>query len=87
VRLRDAVDVDRDDDVTAHLSSDEALVLFEVLHRWEDAAIGGALEPGEQTALWALSAALESLLVEPFDEHYDVLRNEARARLAARGGA
>jgi hypothetical protein len=75
-------------DVTVTLTSDEALVLFELLHRWEDAgAIDGALKPGEQTALWALSARLESILVEPFDAHYQQLVQSARSRLSERGGA
>lgn len=54
-------------DLAVSLTSDEALVLFELLHRWEDAGkIDPALEPGEQVALWALSGRLESILVEPF---------------------
>jgi hypothetical protein len=58
-------------DVTVTLSSDEALVLFELLHRWEDAGWyeKADLLLGERTALWALSASLESILVEPFDDH------------------
>jgi hypothetical protein len=48
-------------EVTVTLTSDEALVLFELLHRWEDSGqIGTALMPGEQTALWALSGCLEN---------------------------
>ena len=43
-------------------------MLFELLHRWEDAGkIEAALMPGEQVALWAISAALERVLVEPLD--------------------
>ena len=64
------------------LTSDEALVLFELLHRWEDSGeIDTASMPGERTALWALSGRLESILVEPFEGTY------ARQRLAERGGA
>jgi hypothetical protein len=75
-------------DVTVTLSSDEALVLFELLHRWEDGgSIDPALMPGEQTALWAISGRLESTLVEPFDDRYSLLVSEARQRLAERGGA
>ena len=70
------------------LTSDEALVLFELLHRWEDSGeIGTVLMPGEQTALWALSGHLESTLVEPFEGNYRELLDHARQRLAERGGA
>lgn len=74
--------------MTVSLTSDEALVLFELLHRWEDSdAIETALIPGEQTALWILSARLESVLVEPFEGNYRELVDQARRRLAERGGA
>ena len=70
------------------LTSDEALVLFELLHRWEDSGeIDTVLMPGEQTALWALSGSLESILVEPFEGNYRELVDYARQRLAERGGA
>jgi hypothetical protein len=75
-------------EVTVTLSSDEALVLFELLHRWEDSGeIGTVLMPGEQTALWALSGHIESSLVEPLKANYRQLVDDARRRLAERGGA
>jgi len=76
-------------DVSVTLSSDEALVLFEVLHRWEDMGLyeRADLVPGERTALWALSGLLESLLVEPFRADYGALVDQARQRLRERGGA
>ena len=68
--------------VTVELPRDEALVLFELLHRWEDEnAVGGPLERGEQVALCALSGLLERELVEPFRENYGELVEAARARL------
>jgi len=74
--------------VAVTLTSDEALVLFELLHRWEDSGeIDTVLMPGEQTALWALSGRLESILVEPFEGNYRELVDYARQRLAERGGA
>jgi hypothetical protein len=73
--------------VAVTLTSDEALVLFELLHRWEDSGeIDTVLMPGEQTALWALSGRLESILVEPFEGNYRELVDYARQRLAERGG-
>jgi hypothetical protein len=75
-------------EVAVTLTSDEALVLFELLHRWEDSGeIDTVLMPGEQTALWALSGRLESILVEPFEGNYRELVDYARQRLAERGGA
>ena len=76
-------------DVSVTLSSDEALVLFEVLHRWQET---GAYEradllPGEGVALWALSCCLETVLVEPFDAAYDDLVDQARQRLMGDGDA
>jgi hypothetical protein len=75
-------------EVAVTLTSDEALVLFELLHRWEDSGeIDTVLMPGEQTALWALSGRLESILVEPFEGNYRERVTYARQRLAERGGA
>jgi hypothetical protein len=74
-------------EVTVTLTSDEAIVLFELLHRWEDSGqIDTVLMPGEQTALWALSCRLESSLVEPFEGNYCDLLDQARRRLAEHGG-
>jgi hypothetical protein len=74
-------------DVTVKLSSDEALVLFELLHRWEDTDWheNADLLPGERTVLWALSARLETQLVEPFDPGYRDLVDQARERLRELG--
>jgi hypothetical protein len=75
-------------EVSVILSSDGALVLFELLHRWED---GGWYEnadllSGERTALWSVSARLESILVEPFKDNYRELVDQARERLRERSG-
>jgi hypothetical protein len=57
----DVAVTDEDRTVLVRLTDDEALVLYELLHRWEDAdAISGPLFLGEQTALWGLSGRLES---------------------------
>jgi hypothetical protein len=74
-------------DVKIGLSPDVALVLFEWLHRLEDDdtldRLPGLLR-GELAALWQLSGALESTLVEPFKPEYGRLVDEARDRLAVR---
>jgi hypothetical protein len=70
-------------DVTISLTSDEALVLFDLLHRWEDAdSVTAPEHQAEQVALWSLSALLERELREPFDSRYGDLVAEARGRLA-----
>ena len=71
-----------DEDVTILLTGDEALVLFDVLHRWQDdGQVSGQQNEAEQVALWNLSAVLERALVEPFNPRYNELVAEARARL------
>jgi hypothetical protein len=68
------------------LTRDEALVLFELLHRLEDAGDLPALlleHQAEQIALSNLSCVLERLLVEPFQRDYKALLEAARARLSA----
>jgi hypothetical protein len=73
------------EDVLVSLSSDEALVLLELLHRWEDrTSIDTALLPGEQVALWNLSCSLERVLAEPFSADYADKVTGARTRLAGR---
>lgn len=70
------------DDVTISLSSDEALVLFDLLHRWEDdEQVTPPQNEAEQVALWNLSALLERVLVGPFSPDYIRLASEARTRL------
>jgi hypothetical protein len=70
-------------DVTITLTSDEALVLFELLRRWEDAdEVTPPKHQGEQVALWSLSALLERVLPEPLRPNYTHLVEEARARLS-----
>jgi len=70
------------DDATISLTSDEALVLYDLLHRWEDdKLVTPPLNEAEQTALWSLSAVLERVLVEPFGPDYTRLVSEARTRL------
>jgi hypothetical protein len=74
-----------DDHVVIQLSRDEALVLYELLHRWEEH--GQVAEPehhAERVALWNLSATLERELAEPFDPACRRLVTDARMRLADR---
>jgi hypothetical protein len=68
--------------VSISLTGDEALVLFELLHRWEDQEqVSVPRNEAEQVALWNLSAALEKVMREPFGPEYARLLSEAQARL------
>jgi hypothetical protein len=76
------------DPVTIQLSRDEALALFERLHRSEGQdGVSPPEHHAEQVALWTLSALLERELVAPFQQHYRQLVEEARERLACDGQA
>lgn len=69
-------------EVSVSLTGDEALVLFEMLHRWEDEErVSAPRNEAEEVALWNLSAALEKVLREPFSSEYARLVSEAQARL------
>jgi hypothetical protein len=73
-------------EIVVRLSHDEALVLFEWLHRSEDQETLSPFEhQAEQVALWNLSALLERALAEPFDPDYRQLVNDARDRLVDSG--
>jgi hypothetical protein len=72
--------------VTVLFTADEALVLFDLLHRWEaSGAVSSPEHAAEQVVLWNLSALLEGQLSEPFEARYSELVSSARARLASPG--
>lgn len=65
------------------LTSDEALVLFEFLHRFEESDELSLEHVAEYIALLRVSAQLDKSLVAPFDPAYVSLLEGARARLSA----
>lgn len=71
--------------VYLRMTADEALVLFDWVHRNEEADIelgtAGVTDSAERQVLWELSGALEKLLAEPFRANYLELLETARARL------
>jgi hypothetical protein len=71
--------------VQIELSADEALVLFELTHRFEDEQYVGLtfVDPAERIALGNLTASLESVAEGVFSADYDNLLASARERLAA----
>lgn len=76
------------DELAVNLTSDEALVLFDLLSRWSHA--DSAPTPNaacfestaECAALHALLADLEKQLTEPFELNYPDLVKIARSRLS-----
>jgi hypothetical protein len=73
------------DEVLLRLTADEALVLFEWLHRMEETGSYAAVveDPAETVALWNLLALFERELVEPLQDDYAGMVAAARARLKA----
>ena len=63
------------------LTSDEALVLFDLLSRWDDSERFEVGDPAERRVLWNLLAELERRLAEPFAPDYASLLDAARARV------
>jgi hypothetical protein len=67
--------------ITIELSNQEALVLFEFLHRFDDEDAYLFADQAEQRVLWHLEGALEKRLVEILSPHYGKLLAEARAHV------
>ena len=79
---------DSSDRITIHLTSDEALVLFDWLHRCEERDRWVQPEHrAKQVALWNLSALLERELVQPFDHDYVRSVEAAQLRLGDDSGS
>ncbi len=72
--------------VTIDLDDSEALVLFELLARFEKSGVLTVEHPSEERVLEQVQAALERTLVEPLRANYDTLLNDARAAVRARWG-
>lgn len=70
-------------EIRMDVSADAALIIFELLHRWEEAGVPRpALHLAEWTAFSELSASLERSLLAPFLPNYRELVEDARARIA-----
>ena len=67
--------------IQVELSRDEALVLFELLARFEDTSELKLKSNAEFVAVSALAASLQSTLVEPFDPEYKGIVAQASERL------
>lgn len=67
------------------LTQDEVLVLFDLVHRWQDGPRPDAVpiaHPGESEALHRLAAALAPEVDEVYGAHYAEHVDRARAALA-----
>jgi hypothetical protein len=67
--------------VQISLGTDEALVLFEFLSRFEESNELKIVDQAEQRALSNLLGSLEKQLVPPFQEDYEEQIRQARNRL------
>ena len=70
-----------DSKIHLELSSEEALVFFEWLCRFDEAAHSTFEDQAEQRVLWNIQAQLESTLVEPFEPNYHETLTKARAKV------
>lgn len=80
-----------DERITLDLDRSAALVVFDFLARTSDEEEGEPLRealahPAELPALWALLAALEQALTEPFEPDYARRVEQARALVVTRFG-
>jgi hypothetical protein len=67
--------------VKLELSSDEALVLFDWLVRFNALQRTDFADQSEQRVLWDLEAILETQLIPPLRADYSDLLEQARARV------
>jgi hypothetical protein len=79
--------LDSDGTVRLALAAAEAQVMFEWLYRNEDQDLRldhlGIVDDAERQVLWAMSACLETTLVDPFRSDYLDRVESARASLRA----
>ena len=73
--------------VSIDLSSSEALVLFELLARFEKTAVLQIEHPAEERVLEQVQATMERTLVEPLRPDYEDQRSKACADVCARWGS
>ena len=74
-----------ENDVVLRLSGDEALVLFEWMHKRDKEDEESRID-AEKIVLWRLEAQLDEVLLAPFESNYDQLVEAARARIAESAG-
>lgn len=75
------------DQITLNLSTDEALVLFELLSRHEDDSKLSLNDVSEEHVLSILLGKLEVILVEPFRPNYSELLQIAQDKIKHQFGS
>ncbi|WP_435005089.1 hypothetical protein P12x_002980 [Tundrisphaera lichenicola] len=75
-----------DEPVHLVLSQDEALVLFELLSRYDETERFGVDDPAEVLSLWHLHGVLQKKLVAPLQADYADQPRRARDRLREKDG-
>ena len=75
-----------DQPVSLALTQDEALVLFELLSRYDDTESLSTEDNSEVLALWRLHGTLQKVLVTPFLPDYAERLEAARERLRVQYG-
>jgi hypothetical protein len=79
--MQPPADTPLDTPLTVTLSADEALVVFELLSRYEQDGQLAVADAAEGHVLARLLGALERHLVAPFDPRYPALLAAARTRV------
>ena len=74
------------DTVTLVLSSDEALIILDLLADFRDQTAIAVKDSGDRAALWSLVAVLEKELSEPILPGYESRLSEAKRRLSEHYG-
>lgn len=70
------------DEIIIKLNKDEALVLFDLLSRFNENENKEIFQDqAEEKALWIIEGQLEKILVEPFMPDYRDIIQEARNRI------
>jgi hypothetical protein len=64
--------------ISLEMSEDEAIVLFELLARFDESEALSIAHVAEERMLWDISGSLEKLLVAPFASNYRDLLTRAR---------
>ncbi len=72
--------------ITLQIEESEALVLFELLSRFDNSGVVSILDSSESVALTNLLCCFEKLLSAPFDSAYAELLSAARAELRPEAG-
>ena len=69
------------DIITLEISTDEAIVFYDWLKRFNEKEDNLFNDQAEERVLWDLEALLEKNLLAPFKENYNEILQQARSRV------